>query len=163
MIAKGIGPHVTLAGTATCIGIIGCEPFGRKTYEKTDHERDFRGASAVSALAADPVEGVWQTEVDDGSYALVDDGTLWREAICGVISRTFNADGEYKSENLGKKIVIDMAAKGGGKYEGQVWRPSNNKIYIGKMDVSGEQDEVAWLRCRGLAVFVAELDQGAIS
>ena len=30
-----------------------------------------------------------------------------------------------------------MAAKGGGKYEGQVWRPSNNKVYLGKMDVSG--------------------------
>ena len=93
-------------------------------------------ASAVSALAADPVEGVWQTEVDDGKYALVTMAPCGMN-ICGVISRTFNADGEYKSENLGKKIVIDMTAKGSGKYEGQVWRPSNNKTYIGKMTVNG--------------------------
>ena len=98
----------------------------------------FVAASAVSALAADPVEGVWQTEVDDGKYALVTMAPCGMN-ICGVISRTFNADGEYKSENLGKKIVIDMAAKGSGKYEGQVWRPSNNKTYIGKMDVSGSK------------------------
>ena len=95
-------------------------------------------ASAVSALAADPVEGVWQTEVDDGKYALVTMAPCGMN-ICGVISLTFNADGEYKSENIGKKIVIDMAAKGIGKYEGQVWRPSNNKTYIGKMDVSGSK------------------------
>lgn len=98
----------------------------------------FLVASAAVALAADPVEGVWQTEVDDGAYALVTIAPCGAN-FCGVISRTFRADGEYKSENIGKNIVIGMAAKGGGKYQGQVWRPSNNKIYIGKMDVSGDR------------------------
>ena len=33
--------------------------------------------------------------------------------------------------------MIDMKPEGGGKYAGQVWRPSNNKIYTGKMEVKG--------------------------
>jgi uncharacterized protein (DUF2147 family) len=32
-----------------------------------------------------------------------------------------------------------MEPKGGGKYEGKVWRPSNNKIYMGKMTLSGNK------------------------
>ena len=56
----------------------------------------------------------------------------------------FNTTGEYQSENIGRQIVIDMVNQGGGEYEGSVWRPSNNKIYIGKMSVSGNA-----LRLRG--------------
>lgn len=104
-------------------------------------------AAALSALAtiaaADPAEGVWQTEVDDGSYAYVTISTCG-SAVCGTISRTFNSSGEYQSPNLGRQIVIDMVPQGGGEYEGSVWRPSNDKIYIGKMNVSGDS-----LRLRG--------------
>ena len=32
---------------------------------------------ATPALAQDPVEGLWQTEVDDGSFAHVDMGHNW--------------------------------------------------------------------------------------
>ncbi|RYG93141.1 DUF2147 domain-containing protein [Loktanella sp. IMCC34160] len=90
----------------------------------------------AGAVAADPLEGIWQTEVDDGSYALVTVSPCG-PAFCGVISRTFNSDGEYQSENIGRQIVIDMVAEGDGHYEGSVWRPSNDKIYIGKMDIEG--------------------------
>jgi len=99
-------------------------------------------AFATTASAQDAV-GIWQTEVDDGAYAHITIAPCGI-AVCGVISRTFNADGEYQSENLGKTLVIDMVPQGGGAYEGQVWRPSNNKIYIGKMDVDGNA-----LRLRG--------------
>ena len=78
-------------------------------------------AFATAASAQDAV-GVWQTEVDDGAYAHITISPCGN-AVCGVISRTFNA---------------------GGAYEGSVWRPSNDKIYIGKMDVSGDS-----LRLRG--------------
>lgn len=97
----------------------------------------------ASAASAQDAVGVWQTEVDDGAYAHITIAPCGN-AVCGVISRTFNADGEYQSENLGKTLVIDMVPQGGGAYEGQVWRPSNNKIYIGKMDVEGNA-----LRLRG--------------
>ncbi len=98
--------------------------------------------STIAALglagmaAADPAVGTWKTEVDDGSYAhiaMAPCGT----AICGTIARTFNAEGEYQSPNIGKTLVIDMVPQGGGAYEGKVWRPSNDKIYIGKMQMNG--------------------------
>ncbi len=88
-------------------------------------------ATALPALA-DPIEGVWQTQPDDGAYAHVT-VTPCGAAYCGVISRTFNASGEYASPNLGKQILLNMAPNGANKYNGQVWRPSNNKIYTGKV------------------------------
>ena len=94
-------------------------------------------ALATAALAADPVEGLWQTQPDDGAYAHVTMKPCG-SAFCGTIDKTFNASGEYQSPNLGKVLVIDMVSQGGGAYEGQVWRPSNDKIYIGKMDLSGD-------------------------
>ena len=100
-------------------------------------------AMGTAAAAQDAAVGIWQTEVDDGAYAHItmsECGT----AVCGVISRTFNSDGEYQSENIGKTLVIDMLPAGDGTYEGSVWRPSNDKIYLGKMQVAGNQ-----LRLRG--------------
>ena len=102
----------------------------------------FTTAAALIALAspalADPAEGIWQTEVDDGAFAYVTIAPC-DAAFCGTITRTFKDGGtEYVSENRGKQIVIGMAPVGDGNYEGRVWRPSNNKIYIGKMSVSGD-------------------------
>ncbi len=90
----------------------------------------------AGAAFADPLEGSWRTEVDDGAYAYVTIAPCGA-AMCGVIAQTFNASGEYQSENIGRQIVINMAPQGGNAYEGQVWRPSNNKIYLGKMDLNG--------------------------
>jgi uncharacterized protein (DUF2147 family) len=93
--------------------------------------------------AADPVEGIWQTEPDEGNFAHVQMAPCGA-AICGTIVRTFNAEGEYQSENIGRVLVIDMVPAGGGEYEGSVWRPSNDKIYIGNMTLNGDA-----LRLRG--------------
>ena len=106
---------------------------------------------AGTAMAADPAVGVWKTQPDDGAYAHVK-MTPCGGAICGTIQRTFNASGEYKSENIGKQLVIDMKPDGSGKYAGKVWRPSNNKIYIGKMTVAGNSLKLSgcvagWLLC----------------
>ncbi len=92
--------------------------------------------AAGAASAADPVEGVWQTQPDDGAYAHVTMAPCG-DKICGKITRTFNASGEYRSPNLGKTLVIDMVPGGNGRYEGRVWRPSNDKIYLGKITLSG--------------------------
>ncbi|MFS4582601.1 DUF2147 domain-containing protein [Phaeobacter sp. C3_T13_0] len=90
----------------------------------------------AGVASADPVHGTWKTQPDDGSYAHVTMAPCGA-AVCGKISRTFNADGEYKSPNIGKTLVIDMVSNGDGSYAGKVWRPSNNKIYTGKMNLSG--------------------------
>lgn len=92
--------------------------------------------SLVGTAHADPAEGVWQTQVDDNRYAHVKMAPCGA-AICGTIVKTFLDGADYKSPNLGKKLVRDMSPSGSGKYEGKVWRPSNGKIYIGKMQVSG--------------------------
>ncbi|SFK50665.1 DUF2147 domain-containing protein [Shimia haliotis] len=94
--------------------------------------------ATAGIASADPILGMWKTEVDDGSYAHIDMKPCGAK-ICGTIAKTFNGDGEYQSPNIGKKLVIDMEAKGDGAYAGEVWRPSNDKIYIGKMQLNGNK------------------------
>lgn len=95
-------------------------------------------ALSAGAALADPIEGTWQTEVDDGSYALVDIVPCGA-GFCGVIARTFNTSGEYDSPNKGRQIVREMVPQGNGRYEGRVWRPSNDKVYVGKIELNGDQ------------------------
>lgn len=92
---------------------------------------------------ADPVHGIWKTEVDDGSYAHITISDCGAE-LCGVISRTFNGDGEYKSPNVGKQLVWGMSADGAGRYAGgTIWQPSTGKQYKSKMALSGDVLKVA--------------------
>ena len=100
-------------------------------------------AAALMTLAttafAEPALGTWQTEVDDGAFAYISMAPCGAN-VCGTIARTFQNGGtEYQSENIGRKIVIDMSPSGDGNYKGKVWRPSNNKTYIGKMAVNGDR------------------------
>lgn len=93
-------------------------------------------ALLASPALADPVEGLWQTQPDDGAYAHVQVSPCGA-GFCGTIVKSYNAQGEYASPNVGKQLIRNMAPQGNGKYEGQVWRPSNNKIYAGKLTLSG--------------------------
>ena len=93
----------------------------------------------AGTASADPALGVWQTEVDDGSFAHVQISNCGA-AICGTIVRTYENGGTpYQSPNIGRQIVIDMSPNGDGTYEGSVWRPSNDRIYIGRMALSGNE------------------------
>lgn len=106
-------------------------------------------AAGAGAALADPVLGTWKTQVDDGSYAHVSMAPCGG-AICGTITRTFNTSGEYKSPNIGKQLVRNMKAQGSGKYAGKVWRPSNNKIYVGKIDLAGKKMKLSGCVAGGL-------------
>ncbi len=98
---------------------------------------------APAVARADPVEGLWKTEPDAGKYAYVTVSACG-DRFCGVISRTFDDSGEYRSDNLGHKIVWDMQAKGDGTYGGgQIWQPSTGKVYSSKMTLSGDKLRVA--------------------
>ncbi len=92
----------------------------------------------AGAALADPVLGTWQTEPDDGAFAHVKMQPCG-DAICGTIARTFNAEGEYRSDTIGRQIVRGMVPQGDGRYEGRVWRPSNDKVYLGKIDLEGDR------------------------
>lgn len=107
------------------------------------------GIFVAGAAMADPVEGVWQTEVDDGKYAHVTLAPCGSK-ICGTITRTFQSSGEYNSANKGKQIVRGMVPKGGGKYAGKVWRPSNDKLYNGKLKLSGNSLKMSGCVAGGL-------------
>ena len=104
---------------------------------------------AGAAFAADPAVGTWQTQVDDGKYAHIKMAPCGA-AVCGVIARSFDSSGEIQSKNIGKKLVIDMKPAGDGSYAGKVWRPSNGKIYIGKMSVSGKKLKLSGCVAGGL-------------
>jgi uncharacterized protein (DUF2147 family) len=106
-------------------------------------------ALAATPAMADPVLGTWQTQPDDGAYAHVQLAPCGA-AICGTIRRTFNASGEYTSPNLGKQLVQAMVPQGGGKYEGKVWRPSNDKIYLGRIELNGDSLRLAGCVAGGL-------------
>ena len=103
----------------------------------------------TSTAGADPLEGIWQTEPDDGAYAHVQIAPCGAN-FCGVIARTFKDGSEYASHNKGKTLVIDMAPEGGGQYKGQVWRPSNDKIYLGKIALDGDRMRLSGCVAGGL-------------
>ncbi len=90
-----------------------------------------------AAQAADPISGIWQTEPDDGAMAHVKIEPCG-PAFCGTIVRTFKDGKEFKSDKVGKQLVRNMKPVGQGRYEGQVWRPSNDKIYSGKVELEGD-------------------------
>lgn len=107
----------------------------------------FAGIAALvlsaGAAFADPVEGTWKTQVDDGNYAYIKMSTCGSK-ICGTIARTFNASGEFKSGNIGKKLVWDMQPAEGGSYKsGKIWQPSTDKVYRSKMSLSGNSLNVS--------------------
>ena len=106
-------------------------------------------AMVSGAAIAEPIVGLWQTQEDDGAYAHVQIAPCGLN-FCGTIVKSFKAGGEIKSPNVGKQLVRDMAAKGGGAYEGKVWRPSNNKIYMGKAAVNGSAMKLSGCVAGGL-------------
>jgi uncharacterized protein (DUF2147 family) len=103
----------------------------------------------AGAAAADPIEGVWQTEPDEGAFAHVTIAPCGG-AFCGTISRTFKDGAAYQSPNIGRQIVIDMQPGRDGSYRGQVWRPANDKIYAGKASVAGSRMSLSGCVAGGL-------------
>jgi len=102
---------------------------------------------AATPLAADPVEGLWQTAKDDnGNYGYIQ-VTMCAQTVCGKLVRSFNEAGqEISSPNIGKMIVWDMQPLGGGQYgRGKIWSPDRDKTYDSKMTLSG--DELAVKGC----------------
>ncbi|MFN3722283.1 MAG: DUF2147 domain-containing protein [Paracoccaceae bacterium] len=93
----------------------------------------------ASAALADPAAGLWKTKPDDnGNFGHVQVQACGA-AVCGTLVKAFDGSGkEIKSPNVGKRIIWDMQAKGGGAYgDGKVWSPDRNKTYNAKMVLKG--------------------------
>lgn len=100
-------------------------------------------ALVAGGALADPIEGLWQTEPDEGAYAVIRFAPCGAK-ICGTIARTFKAGGEYVSANKGRALVWDMEPQGDGSYRnGQIWQPSTDRIYSSKMALEGDRLKVS--------------------
>ena len=91
-------------------------------------------------LAADPAAGTWKTaEGEDGGYLLVTIAPCGAK-LCGTIAKAYDATGGVSGSyaHLGKPILWDMVAEGGGAYGGgKIWAPDTGKTYASKMALSG--------------------------
>ncbi|RBO52386.1 DUF2147 domain-containing protein [Rhodovulum sp. BSW8] len=95
---------------------------------------------AATAAHADPVEGVWQTPLDDnGNFGHIRIAPCGA-ALCGTLIRAYDGTGhQIDSDNVGKQIVWDMKPQGDGRYgQGKVWAPDRDKTYNSKMALEGE-------------------------
>lgn len=106
------------------------------------------GAAALvltaSAAMADPVVGTWKTQPgDDGAFGHVNISTCG-EQICGILGKGFDASGsEVESPNVGKRMIWNMNADGGGKYSGgKIWAPDRDKTYNSRMTLNGNSLKV---------------------
>ncbi len=107
-------------------------------------------ASAVAmaagmAQAADPVEGVWQTQPgDDGAFGHVRMAPCGA-SLCGTLIRAYDGDGRARqTDTLGRQLVWDMDAQGGGAYGGgKIWAPDRDKTYASKMVLDGDRLKVS--------------------
>ena len=100
---------------------------------------------SAGAAAADPVVGLWKTQPDDdGNFGHVEIYAC-EASICGVIRKAFDSTGaERTSDNLGKRMIWNMGADGGGKYSGgKIWAPDRDKTYNSRMALTGDQLEVS--------------------
>ena len=106
-------------------------------------------AAAVTALSvlpsfADPVEGMWRTTKDDNGNSGMIQVAPCGSKICGTLVKSFDPAGKsMASDNIGKKIIWDMVAKGNGAYgSGKIWSPDRDKTYSSKMQMTGNQLKV---------------------
>lgn len=116
------------------------------------------GAMALIAgtAAADPAEGVWQTERnDDGNLAHVSIAPCG-DRLCGTMIRSYGPDNApMQSANIGRDLVWDMVPEGGGAYgDGRIWDPGSDRTYRSKMELDGDRLRVSGcvaggLICRG--------------
>ena len=105
-------------------------------------------AGIPTIAAAGSANGVWSTEKDDkGAYLEVTIAACESDAAlsCGVISKAFIKSGEDPHySNLGKLIIKDMKDHGDGTYsKGTIWDSVKDKVYKSKMEVKGDELDVA--------------------
>jgi uncharacterized protein (DUF2147 family) len=99
-------------------------------------------AAALMALAttafADPLEGLWQTAQDDnGNFGHIQVAPCGA-ALCGTLVKSYDSSGaEMITENVGRQIISETVANGGGQYRGKVWSPDRDKTYNSRLQLSG--------------------------
>ena len=96
------------------------------------------GMMAAGAAFADPIEGMWKTQPDDGVYYHVNMQKCG-SSFCGKFVNRFEDGQDTGGSMIGKNAVFDMKPSGSGTYKGKAWKPSNDKTYAGKGQLNGDQ------------------------
>ena len=100
-------------------------------------------AAALMALAtaafADPLEGTWRTIADENGNSGLIQVAPCGAALCGTLIRAFDGSGaEMASPNIGRLIISEMVAQGGGAYRGKVYAPDADKTYNSRLQLNGD-------------------------
>lgn len=99
---------------------------------------------AAPAWAADPLEGMWRTAKDDNGNSGLIQVKPCGGGLCGTLVKAYGPDGkEIKSENVGRQIISQTVASGGGQYKGKVYSPDRGKTYNSKLVLSGSTLKVS--------------------
>jgi len=92
-------------------------------------------ALAPSAVFADDVFGSWQSAPNEEGNYLVMSVAACGAKICGTITGVSEGG---DASIVGRQMLWDMEAKGGGKYGGgKIWAADTDKTYRSKMTLSG--------------------------
>ena len=99
-------------------------------------------AAALMALAtaalADPLEGTWRTIADENGNSGLIQVAPCGAALCGTLIRAFDASGaEVSTPNIGRLIISETVAEGGGAYRGKVYSPDRDQTYNSRLQLNG--------------------------
>ncbi len=114
---------------------------------------------AISAVAflfssgmamADPLEGLWRTTKDDNGKSGLIKVAPCGAKLCGTLIKSYDETGaEIDSDNIGRNIISETVARGGGSYTGKVYSPDRDKTYKSKLQMTGNT-----LKVRGCIAFI---------
>ena len=92
-----------------------------------------------SFALADPVVGIWKTELDKKNLISHIAISTCGAKICGKVLKAFDRSGkEVATPNVGKPLFWDMQPTGGGKYsDGTVYVATLNMKARGSMELNG--------------------------
>jgi len=100
-------------------------------------------AAPMAALADTPV-GTWATPPDRKGVTAHIEARPCGDATCGVIARTYDAQGRpVETPNLGVRVFWDMTPAGNGEWTGRAYVPAAGATVPGTIRVAGDRMEVS--------------------
>ncbi|WP_424931616.1 DUF2147 domain-containing protein [Amaricoccus macauensis] len=96
-------------------------------------------AFAAPAFASDPIVGLWRTnQYENGDSGLINIEPCGSK-ICGTLVETFKPSGQsFASKNIGRQIITETTASGGGTYEGKIYAPGADQTFVSRLELSGD-------------------------
>ncbi|MBM1220834.1 DUF2147 domain-containing protein [Ponticoccus sp. SC2-23] len=94
---------------------------------------------SAGAALADPLEGTWRTAPDDNGNTGLIEVAPCGTALCGTLVAAFDGGGaQVSSPNVGRLIISETQAQGGGEYRGKVWSPDRDQTYNSRLRLQGD-------------------------